>query len=937
MKKLIEKLKKSNNRGSSFVLVIVSITFLSIMVSAIMMGVLLTYRLKFYKINSLNNFYSVEKSMDEIYAGIGATVNNHLYSAYTTTAEMVIVYDPINGQYTNIDNADANELFKSLFMKGLSEDESLKSGILSTLKGFITDSNVELEYQNLKIIYRDKNGNDIYGYLYNPKTNKLKKQGTAPQNAGDIKTIVFKNIGVKRTIKLDGSDKETMAQGTYVQSILTDIVVSQPEYNVSFDVAASSGDSFYNFALLADMGVEINGGQTNADVNVKGNIYAASDYYNKDYNSVAATKVTDKYASTVTTHWGTTDNSAYSGIFVNGGKTTLSMDSDLVVCSGSLAAFNGAAISLSGRSSTISELWADNIIIGGSEGGSITASANAYIYDDTELNAEKSSLVFTKGSYFGYSFAANDIRSLNLLRTAGKFASNYKLRQHFSDSAVIVNGKDSTLNFQNLDSLYIAGKSYIEFSKIAASKLSDEEKTDLGVADGDEYAFTKLKDYSTGQSLDVKSNQLMFLSQWELVEEEEDENGNVIATLKFPSTLSKDSSLTELYQNFLTEVAKDTYTLTAIKQTVSGHDYYYLYIENTDKDGDGVDDVEQFIEKYYELLAGAHDVSGKLYNVVKYEDFPVNLIIPDNSKINASGAVTAQNKNTGNPDTNNSLFLKKTADTTMNVDTALKAASTSKEFKMLLGNLGTTETNLVYEGLKDNAAKLAVRRDASGAVIPYSPEETVSNFINYMYINMKDHLTVVDKKDDADNEISAWDIAGYTNGAGGYSYTYNAPGDVYSYNYSITPLNYYVDYDYLFTHRTNINESVADSVVVLNYGDVTLKTTNGDGTLQGIVICGGDVTFDSSVKQFRGMVIAGGKVIINNSTNISADASYIANLLKKCAESTDEKVNCITSKKILKQYEAVDEENKSEVTGVSISDISYQDILSFQNWKKNVE
>ena len=68
LKKLKNKLKLADNRGSSFVLVIVSATFLSILVSALLMGTLLAYKLRFYKLNSLNNFYCVEKAMDEIYA-----------------------------------------------------------------------------------------------------------------------------------------------------------------------------------------------------------------------------------------------------------------------------------------------------------------------------------------------------------------------------------------------------------------------------------------------------------------------------------------------------------------------------------------------------------------------------------------------------------------------------------------------------------------------------------------------------------------------------------------------------------------------------------------------------------------------------------------------------------------------------------------------------
>jgi len=88
--------------------------------------------------------------------------------------------------------------------------------------------------------------------------------------------------------------------------------------------------------------------------------------------------------------WGTKESSAYSGIFVNGKNSTLTLNSDVVVCSGSLAAYNGAEINLSGRTRE-SELWADNIVIGGKDGGSLKASADAYIFDDTELNAEKAS------------------------------------------------------------------------------------------------------------------------------------------------------------------------------------------------------------------------------------------------------------------------------------------------------------------------------------------------------------------------------------------------------------------------------------------------------------------------------------------------------------------------------------------------------------------
>lgn len=108
------------------------------------------------------------------------------------------------------------------------------------------------------------------------------------------------------------------------------------------------------------------------------------------------------------------------------------------------------------------------------------------------------------------------------------------------------------------------------------------------------------------------------------------------------------------------------------------------------------------------------------------------------------------------------------------------------------------------------------------------------------------------------------------------------------------------------------------------------------GNFQGIVIATGNVTFDKTVKSFRGLIITGSKLKCHYDVSLSADATYVANLLQSCSESTDEDINLIT-KEILLKYQAVGDGNSSTVTGSSISDISYQDILVFENWKKNVE
>lgn len=937
IERLKRKLRHNDDHGSSFVLVIVATTFMCILASAILMGAMMTYKLKFYKLNSLNNFYEVETALDEMYAGVGAATNEHLYSAYTTTAELVVVYDTKAQAFTTLDNKSANELFKKLFMTGFVADTNYKSlkNVTDTLQSFISNEydavdnpdGVRLDTSNMKLIYTDVNNKTTTQYYKNNGGIKTEKQSGYENDK--VQSVTFKNVCVKRSVNLQGS-----TAGTYEQSITTDIVLTEPEYNVSFDTSSVSNNTLYEYAILADMGVEVGEDNDNrtTDAQVKGNIYAASDYYNKDYNDVAETKVTNKYESKPTTMWGTKESSAYSGIFVNGKNSTLTLNSDVVVCSGSLAAYNGAEINLSGRTQTLSELWADNIIIGGKDGGSLKASADAYIFDDTELNAEKASLKFTQGSYFGYSYNAQDTRSLNYLRQKGYLATGYKLRSHFSDSAIIVNGKNSTLDLQDLNSLYIAGKSYIEFSKIAASSVPEDDEN-ITVDENADYAFTTLKDYSTGQSLDVKTNQLMFLTQWSVVnntEKVDPDTGITTVTLQFPKTFEADANILDLYDDFLKDLATEGEKgVTAIKQTVSGHDYYYLYIEDG-KDSSNVSNAEKFAEKYYKLLQDYGDeISSKLYNVQKYEQFQVKLVLPAEGKINASGAVTDQNND-------DSLFLRASTTTTMDVATALDNVSTGKVFTNILGNKGTDNNKKAFNDLKADALKLA----GSGTA---SDEEQTSTFLSYMYINMKDHLSVLNNVDDKTKRTqNAWEIANYTSSSVGYLSSYDKDRDTYSYDYSITPLNHYVDLAYVFSKNLSIEKTIGNATdneaktIVINSGDVKLQPNNGDGSFQGIIIAGGNVRFDENVKSFRGMIITGSKLIIDHNMSISADAAFVANLLEQCSESTDEKLNTLTTK-VLKNYTSSKSEGNTEVTGASISDISYEDILVFQNWKKNVE
>ena len=976
IKKLKRKLNRINDHGSSFILVIVATTFMCILVSALLMGALMTYKLKFYKLNSLNNFYEVETALDEIYAGVGTATNEHLYSAYTTTAELVVVYDMKTKSYVNLTDEEANALFKKLFMSGFIADSKFKGikEIKSTLESFISNQKgmvlsdgstntdgVYLDTSNMVVVFTDANGKTRTESL--DADGNMKRKIESSYNKENVVNIAFKNICVKRDVDVKGT-----SAGTYTQSITTDIMLTQPEYSVSFNMSNTTANSLYNYATISDMGLEINtdndenaldNSETVEDsdliskstVHISGNIYAANDYYNKDYNADRTTQVTTWYTDNKQLKWGTTDSSLYSGIYVSGGKTKVNLSSNVIICPGTLGSHNGADLVVSGRSNVRSELWTDNIVLAGNKGGKLTMAADAYVYDDTELNAPKASLTFTQGRYFGYSYNAADSRSIEYLKGAAGgednirlLATGYKLRSHFSDSAIIVNGKDSTLNLSNLDSLYIAGKSYIEFSKITADDAKNGNKnvadTDkIAIDDNAEYAYTNLTDYSTGQSLDVKSNQLIFLAQWSVAEEVTEEDGSKSIYMRLPEGYKGVSKFNEAYADFIKASGKDD-AVRVIKQELSGHEYYYLYIDDDAIESDSSDGrslSERFAEAYYDMLGTSTDfIDSNTYNVRKYDNFKVTLMLPsDDSTIKTSGAITDQSDE-------DKLFFRKSTDTTLDVKTALENVSDSKPFSELYMNHGGLYDNRKLYTDIDSAARLL---SGSGSV---SRDQRVSNLLSYMYINMRDHLAVVDRQDDKKQNINAWELAKYTKNTSGsnitYSYTYDETADKYSYNYSMTPINQYVNMNavlYDESHGITINETIGETDgvkdrIIINKGSVTVDTDDANGKAQGIIIAAGEVKFSKKVKSFTGLIISGSKIKIDHIMDINADANYVSTLLKKCAKSGDENISKLTSM-VLKNYVNTEDEKKSDSSTISISDISYEDILTFQNWKRNVE
>lgn len=1037
MKKIKQILKKlKSNVGSSVVMVIVAVAFVGIVVGALLAAAVQAYRLKLQELNSRDNFYYVEQALNEIYAGVGSQTVEDLQDAYIYTVENMVEYDLIKGRYVTKTQEEAQDMFADEFYRQLQNNPFFKvstAELATKLSSYISNDTVVLDASRIVVDdYLDEN---------NKKVGKI-----------------IRNIKLSRTQEYNRSS----ANGVFTQSITTDIVVGDPDFAVIFDAIQDTDPNLFKYAIVADMGVEVK--QPTVPLTIAGNIYAASDYYNKQYNeSTWDAGVSDenkKYTkekyfvenedgeqenlSDIYQHGSVTSKSAmgektspgysyynknayetqdsevagqkdyydgasikskYSGFYVNGSQ--VSVLADTVIVPGTVAVMDKGSLSIYGKSgnkTAKSEIWTDNIILDGYstvkqvtdetgashtvyEGADAIFKADMYIKDDTEINAAGANLQIT-GSYYGYGDSTEkDTRVFTPVVNAKNFqievtdAAGNKTtenRGHYNSSAVIINGEQSTINLAQAKTLFLAGRTYIELSKdVTSVDGTVREDKEIVNTVKDTYAYhpvdydpempailrteenktTTIRDYKTGESISLKSNQQAYvpITYNGIPTLAKDLTGKSLGyyLAELPPAL-KGSDLFERY--FPDAVYHGN--VPCVLQEISGKKYYYydfntayehvrVYIRDTKSDATYVNWLNVypsaqyfaagFIEDYTAELTmhrnyvaatnktGLTDsvIAEYLVDIGDYEDFEAgDIILPDAElddtvSIYSSGAITTKK------------------DTTFSI---VRADDTD-----VLNSL------LTSDGLVDmNSGNTWIGSPAAvGKEQKYSSAYQLCNDLEMEYDFMKWNLGHYS----TDPTLDATTLA---NNETEKSYIKAVVNDEDFGDASITPINKFLDFS-LITSSTNIVPNISGSdagtnVLDLASGysvwvsneDVTVKARKEDkGSVRGIVITKGDVYFDKTtdngVIDFEGVIVAGGKVYVTgNVKTIAASPELCRTVLRECLMNSDE-----NSKFLLKLFRGYEpSEGTADATDTdakSIDTIDYTDVVSFDNWMKNVE
>ena len=1010
MKSLMKKLqKKFNNRGSAIILVVVALSFIGILVGALLTAAKFAYRQKLYNYNSKDNFYYLEQAMDEIYAGVGSKTMTALKEAYSDTLNYIVYYDVDTRSYETRDSDEANKYFKSTFMKKLVDSSSGYFGNTATLaddiEDLISNESVTIDKESIGVskYYIDDSGDEV----------KVTTETEAFLADKKISRIVITNIVLKRRVEYSRSS----AKGTFTQTISTDIEISEPDFDVDFSNSNIASEIVYDYCVIAGNGVQIEQEPTDP-LTINGNMYAAADHYNKTYltdtnyngstfnltyldgsEEKTYTNVVDgtTLAANLADYDGKDEESKYSGLFVKGSK--VSILSDMLVVPGTIAALDEADVAIynSDDANKIipTKIYCDNIFVGGESssakeagtnktvysGSSLVLRSNAYVRDDLTLDSD-GVYVSLVGSYIGYSNTSySDTRIFTSYVDEDLYKDTKgKTKGHYNSSAVLINGRQDTLDLSSADNLYVAGRAYIEHSKIKNIN-KNTDGTDIV-----SYVYSKtVDDYKTGESISVRPSQLAYIPVWYdnvyIVDRNNNQEYDPEPTLNADGTVRYDADYFIVDMNspmagsdLIINNFGDT-TLLGHHQNYDMVDIYKYDVE-AETFGEKVDSVKNVVPIVIKKVkVGGIDKHYLYYDFDRGYTFLRLYVL---NKLHPTEGVDAYLKNRGRASADELRtqfimdYVSEFSDPLSEVSGIITDITNYGDYAGEIINYPTYIDGVGFaDGHNINASGAMTKSDETSFQMIVNKDSFDPQLIKS--VTSRIGVTTGDDNPDESYVVSSVtasrfnkDMIDAYNDAKYYleeidpviqPLKHNIVDEfVAAYDESaITPINTYFNFE-------NLNKDILiklDTMFVLALDDANGSTVDSmighagqvnvisdtfdnknDGVMKGIILSKNPVQFSASVKSFEGLIVTGDKFFVkdtNSLTSISANRAMCKEIIKELIFSSDENAQDFLNlleggyKTIASSGES---EDPDEVKNIDYLD--YSSVVKYSNWMKDV-
>lgn len=438
-----------DDRGSAMAMVIVIITFIAILAAILMFISYVGYQMRLLDRSGKDNFYTAETVLDEINVGLQGEVSDAVAEAYEDVMSNYALYDTAQARSNQFYDLYVAKLREALRKNPIAGDEvPLGSYSIEKLRNYLSDDVIGDGVDGS----RDQFG--TYGAIVESNVN--------PESYMLV-TVTGEGVLLK-DLKVTYVDERG-----YVSIISTDIRIVLP--NISF-TQASDLPNINEYCLIADETLAMGNGVAGGGVTVKGNAYAGRMTIGRHMDSDIPTMLT---GSKVT--------------FENVNGTTA--DTRSVVIAREDINVNESTFQTKGV-----QLWGSNLVLDSSD-TKLDGSTN--LKKDLVLEGTGSEAVLA-GEYNGFGMAGT------MQSAAPEEGENAKDEMPALNSAILVNGRDSSLDLSSLETMSIAGHAYV---KTAVKSNVTGETTALDTENK--------KNVMMGESVAVKSNQLIYLAPAEAV------------------------------------------------------------------------------------------------------------------------------------------------------------------------------------------------------------------------------------------------------------------------------------------------------------------------------------------------------------------------------------------------------------------------------------
>ena len=817
-----------DNRGFSLINVIIAVAFIGIMGMLVLYLALHNYQMKVAGIKGKDSFYTAEQALEEIRLGLQQDAGDAMSRAYIKVMETY-----------NVDNDSKDgvleEIRQAAFEKGFLEElqKSLQTSDQNGTQQVAQTGQYSMEHLKTYVDLESKINQDKETLIVtNP-------EGKDPVlEVEETKGMLLKNLKV---IYVDPKGLASIIE--------TDIRLGIPK--VQFPTPSTLPD-LMSMIVVAEGGIVCEG-QQGSTTTITGSIYAG-------------TIDTDKETAL--------KNENATSIWTKSGASLSITSGDKVVTAAEIKVDNGSKFSAASGVN----LWSRGLRVNSAD---VEFLGTTYFADDLTVEKGQRSTVTIQGDYYGYGYPSTAKKSLNYTQDAAAGTTDGRKYDNASDadlsSAIVINGRDTTLDLSGVNRLLLAGRNYVASSSVASG--SDTLNTDV----------------MTGDSISVKGAQLAYLLPYSLLNlDDGTAKSNPMTMTAYNDSGLKDKSASEIVEwdtpvaawggKTLREIGVDSNNpvQTVFYNGQGGTVYFYLNFSDDAK-------ASAFMSDYYSQQQDKMD---------QYFSFCFG---PD-------AGITLRNQNSFTRYVTNGNVL--TYDGVQSSGSLRNATDPA-----LSDNLSQEEVNLQNTWYALNRKMITsvdlLKNDVADSDGITHDESLYTRSVFDNLVNEKQMVQFLEKSG--------------TN----LQYTFTADAD----NDNLQAIMVHNGASSTFEVK---NESGSSTQTVTGT-NTTLKITSSMAEKLRLVICTGDVEIEPGVN-FKGIIMAKGKITLDAGAKLESAPLDAAKVFQSVIGSNEGKISPQDffwegDKYVLGNSTSTDDDNTGG-TGSNSDTYKLADYVNYENWRK---